>query len=46
VLIGGISGAGRPLSRFTTAVAAILPMLLATVPDFGTGMPIVESPTT
>ena len=30
----------------TTAVAQIFPMALATLPDFGTGKPIVESPTT
>src|SRR3990172_11097886 len=32
--------------RWTTALAQIFPMALATVPDFGTGIPIVESPTT
>ena len=35
-----------PPIRCTTALAQIFPMALATVPDFGTGSPIVESPIT
>jgi hypothetical protein len=46
VLPGGISGTGRPFSCATTTAAAILPIALATFPDFGTGNPIVESPIT
>src|SRR4029450_6174001 len=46
VLPGAIGGTGLSLSRLTTASAEILPIALATLPDFGTGRPIVESPMT
>src|SRR6185503_6950934 len=40
------SGAGRSLISETSASAQILPMALATLPDFGTGSPVVASPIT
>ena len=43
---GGTSGAGRPFMTLATAFAQILPIALAIVPDFGTGRPVVASPTT
>ena len=49
--IAGVAGrqrgaAGLPRSRLTTAAAEILPIALATLPDFGTGSPMVASPIT
>jgi len=46
VLPGAIGGTGLSLSRLTTATAQIFPIAFATLPDFGTGIPIVESPIT
>ena len=46
MLPGASWGGCLPLSWWTIATAATLPMALATFPDFGTGRPIVESPTT
>src|SRR5229473_676916 len=37
---------GLPRIRLTTEAAVILPIALATLPDFGTGRPMVASPIT
>src|SRR6266849_8009485 len=46
VLPGASEGGCLPLIRLTTEAAVILPIALATLPDLGTGRPMVASPIT